>query len=158
MKYLKLYENFNSYDQVIQDVWGVDPYEIVDLCLSTMDGVSLYAKVRLDFGLVTYKKMDRWKAPSWEQSNWNSIYTLESGNLTKYDDVDIDSLLNSKNSKAFEIILSNLATTDEEDEKVKDFNKSISDRLESYGVDFIITDSDYSSPDTSFLTIYLNNI
>lgn len=157
MKHLKLFENFDS-ESEIEKIWGINPYEIFDLCLSCIDEVFLNASVRLDFGLVTYKKMDRWKAPSWEQTFWNSIYTLESSNLTKYDDVDIDSLLNSKNSKAFEIILSNLGTTDEEDKKVKDFNKLISDRLKSFDVDFIITDSDYSSPDTSFLTIYLNNI
>ena len=157
MKHLKLFENFDS-ESEIEKIWGINPYEIFDLCLSCIDEVFLNASVRLDFGLVTYKKMDRWKAPSWEQTFWNSIYTLESSNLTKYDDVDLDSLLNSKNSKAFEIILSNLETTDEEDKKVKDFNKLISDRLKSFGVDFIITDSDYSSPDTSFLTIYLNNI
>ena len=157
MKHLKLFENFDS-ESEIEKIWGINPYEIFDLCLSCIDEVFLNASVRLDFGLVTYKKMDRWKAPSWEQTFWNSIYTLESSNLTKYDDVDIDSLLNSKNSKAFEIILSNLGTTDEEDKKVKDFNKLISDRLKSFDVDFIITDSDYSSPDTSSLTIYLNNI
>lgn len=157
MKYLKLFENFDG-ESEIEKIWGINPYEIFDICLSCIDEVFLNASVRLDFGLVTYKKMDRWKAPSWEQTFWNSIYTLESSNLTKYDDVDIDSLLNSKNSKAFEIILSNLGTTDEEDKKVKDFNKLISDRLKSFDVDFIITDSDYSSPDTSFLTIYLNNI
>ena len=157
MKHLKLFENFDN-ESEIEKIWGIDPYELLYHCLSCIDEVFLNASVRLDFGLVTYKKMDRWKAPSWEQTFWNSIYTLESSNLTKYDDVDIDSLLNSKNSKAFEIILSNLETTDEEDKKVKDFNKLISDRLKSFDVDFIITDSDYSSPDTSFLTIYLNNI
>ena len=157
MKHLKLFENFDS-ESEIEKIWGINPYEIFDLCLSCIDEVFLNASVRLDFGLVTYKKMDRWKAPSWEQTFWNSIYTLEYSNLTKYDDVDIDSLLNSKNSKAFEIILSNLGTTDEEDKKVQDFDKLISDRLKSYGVDFIITDSDYSQPDTSFLTLYLNNI
>ena len=157
MKHLKLFESFDS-ESEIEKIWGVNPYEIFDLCLSCIDEVFLNASVRLDFALVTYKKMDRWKAPSWEQSNWNSIYTLESGNLTKYNDVDLYSLLNSKNSKAFEIVLSNLGTTDEEDEKVKYFNKLISDRLKSFGVDFIITDSDYSQPETSFLTLYLNNI
>jgi hypothetical protein len=157
MKYLKLYENFNSGDQVILDIWGIDPYEIFDLCLSSMDEVFLNASVELEFGLTTYKTTERFKAPSWEQANWNSIYKLDSGNLTKYD-VDIDSLLNSKNSKAFEIILYNLGNTDEDDKKVKDFNKLIVDRLKSYGVDFVIVDSDYSSTDTYFLTIYLNNI
>jgi hypothetical protein len=157
MRYLKLFENFDG-ESEIEKIWGVNPYEIFDICLSCIDEVFLNASVRLDFGLVTYNTMNRWKAPSWEQSIWNTIYTLESSNLTKYNDVDLYSLLNSKNSKSFEIILSNLGTTDEEDKKVKDFNKLISDRLKSFGVDFIITDSDYSSPDTSFLTIYLNNI
>ena len=157
MKYLKLFENFDG-ESEIEKIWGIDPYEIFDICLSCIDEVFLNASVRLDFGLVTYKTMDRWKAPSWEHSKWNSIYTLESSNLTKYDDVDLDSLLNSKNSKAFEIILSNLGTTDEEDEKVKYFVDAISNRLKSYGVDFIITDSDYSSIDKWSLTIYLNNI
>ena len=157
MKHLKLFENFDI-ESEIEKIWGVNPYEIFDLCLSCIDEVFLNASVRLDFGLVTYKIMDRWKAPSWEQSNWNSIYTLDSGNLTKYNDVDLYSLLNSKNSKAFEITLSNLGTTDEEDEKVKDFVDVISNRLKSYGVDFIITDSDYSSTDKWGLTIYLNNI
>jgi hypothetical protein len=157
MKHLKIFENFNN-DNEVEAIWGIDPYELFDLCLSTMDTVSLYAKLRLDFGIVIYKTQTRWKAPSWEQTLWNSIYTLNSDNLKKYDDVDVDSLLNSKNSKAFEIILSNLGATEEDDKKVKDFNKLIADRLESYGIDFVITDSDYSSTDTSFLTIYLNNI
>lgn len=157
MKHLKLFENFDN-ESEIEKIWGIDPYELLYLCLSCIDEVFLNASVRLDFGLVTYKTMDRWKAPSWEQTVWNSIYTLESSNLTKYDDVDLDSLLNSKNSKAFEITLSNLGTTDEEDEKVKYFVDAISNRLKSYGVDFIITDSDYSSIDKWSLTIYLNNI
>jgi hypothetical protein len=157
MKHLKLFENFDN-ESEIEKIWGIDPDDLLYLCLSCIDEVFLNASVRLDFGLVTYKTMDRWKAPSWEQTVWNSIYTLESNNLTKYDDVDLDSLLNSKNSKAFEITLSNLGTTDEEDEKVKDFVDAISNRLKSYGVDFIITDSDYSSIDKWSLTIYLNNI
>jgi hypothetical protein len=157
MKHLKLFENFDNESEV-EKIWGIDPYELLDLCLSCIDELFLNASVRLDFGLVTYKTQTRWKAPSWEQANWNSIYTLKSGNLTKYVDVDVDSLLNSKNSKAFEIVLYNLGATDEDDKKVEDFNKLIADRLKSYGVDFVITDSDYSSTDTSFLTIYLNNI
>jgi hypothetical protein len=157
MKHLKLFENFDN-ESEIEKIWGIDPYELFYLCLSCIDEIFLNASVRLDFGLVTYKKLDRWKAPSWEQTVWNSIYTLESSKLTKYDDVDLDSLLNSKNSKAFEITLSNLGTTDEEDKKVKDFVDAISNRLKSYGVDFIITDSYYSSTDKWSLTIYLNNI
>ena len=157
MKHLKLFENFDN-ESEIEKIWGIDPYELFYICLSCIDEVFLNASVRLEFGLTTYKTTERWKAPSWEQANWNSIYKLDSGDLTKYNDVDLDSLLNSKNSKAFEIFLYNLKNTDEEDKKVKDFNKLIVDRLESYGVDFIITDSDYSATDTAFLTIYLNNI
>lgn len=156
MKHLKIFENFNN-DNEVEAIWGVDPYELFDLCLSTMDTVSLYAKLRLDFGLITYKTQTRWNAPSWEQANWNSIYAL-SDDLTKYDNIDLDNLLNSKNIKAFEIILSDLGNTHEEDKKVEDFENLISDRLKSYGMDFKIVDSDYSSTDIKYITIYLNNI
>ena len=158
MKYLKLYENFNSYEQVIQDVWGVDPYEIVDLCLSTMDEISLYAKVRLDFGLVINRIQKRFNGSEWKQIMWNSVFSLESDNITKYDSVDIDSLLNVDNQKGIEIVISGLGNTDSDDKIVQEFDKKIIDRLKSYGLDFKLIDSDYSGTDTSYLTIYLNNI
>ena len=158
MKYLKLYENFNSYEQVIQDVWGVDPYEIVDLCLSTMDEISLYAKVRLDFGLVINRIQKRFNGSEWKQIIWNSVFSLESDNITKYDSVDIDSLLNVDNQKGIEIVISGLGNTDSDDKIVQEFDKKIIDRLKSYGLDFKLIDSDYSGTDTSYLTIYLNNI
>ena len=158
MKYLKLYENFNSYEQVIQDVWGVDPYEIVDLCLSTMDEISLYAKVRLDFGLVINRTQKRWNGSEWKQIMWNSLFALESDKITEEPSVDIDSLLNVDNQKGIEIVISGLGNTDSDDKMIKEFNKKIIERLKSYGLDFKLIDSDYSQPDTSFLTLYLNNI
>lgn len=157
MKYLKIFENFNSVNE-IEKIWGIDPYELYDLCLSSMDGVDLYAKLKIHFGLVSYPRLRRFDGSYWEQQKWNSVYLLEDGNFVNYN-IDIDQILNSKNKKGIEISLSGLGNKTEDDEQVSRFYSEIMERLVRYGIDFekIESDHDYSSTDTAYLTLYLNN-
>lgn len=131
MKYLSLFENFKSVDfeGKIEDVWGINPYYFKDMVLSCLDANDIPNAFEIYFSIL-YRE------------DCCSIFIMDEFRNIKpglYFD-NFESLLESaKKDFVFELFVYDVEESNEEnnfifDEKLFNFQKDLTQMLESFGV------------------------
>lgn len=137
MKYLKLFERFEDpeFCEKIREFWKIDPYDFKDIIVSCLDVVDLYLPFEIYFS-VLYRE------------DCCSIFIMDEFRNIKpgsYFD-NFESLLESvKKDFAFELFIYDVEESNEEnnfifDEKLSNFQKDLTQMLESFGVRCTVTE------------------
>ena len=151
MKFVKLFENFESLENEVDSIWGVNPYLVFDIINSNLGEFNFWGEVEIDFSFFG-------PTPT-EYPESLPCFKIEGGVLRKY--IYHNNMVSIMGTGDYDIIIEGciygvtVPEANKRHETWEKFKKYMNDQLFSAGIDYSLTEIDDIFNDGSKNNIYL---